>query len=98
MKTQSANVEAIQARADSRIRAGDNLLKLSSAATRLDVSMATVWGKIKNDPKFPRPLYDENGMCRIIERELNEYMAARYASNSSGRANRARNGRERIAA
>lgn len=89
MRTKHADITAL-ANANSRIRAGDHLLKLSTAATRLDVSMATVWKKIKNDPKFPRILYDNNGMCRIIERELDDYIAARYAAQPSDRANRAR--------
>jgi predicted DNA-binding transcriptional regulator AlpA len=75
---------------EKRLQPGDVYLKVSTAATRMDVSMSTVWDRIKNDDRFPRPLYDGKGMARIIERELLAYMANTYSDGKSDRAKRAR--------
>lgn len=95
MSTQQPEVPEIS---NPRYRPGDCYCKPSSVAARFNRSLAWVWGQVKNDPQFPKPVYNpKNGMCFFIERELNDF-AARFVDQSSGRANRARMGRERIAA
>jgi hypothetical protein len=91
MKTEHANIQALQAMADSnsRIELGDKLLKISTVSEILDQSMTKTWDDIRKG-LLPPPIYDRNGMARIIDRELYGKMTARYSNPPSDRAQRAR--------
>ena len=72
------------------LRPGERLIKISTAAELEDVSLATVWHKIRTDPNYPKPRYDDKGMARLSEIDLNAYLAAKYSEQPKNRANRAR--------
>lgn len=72
------------------LQIGDGLIKISTAAKLEDVSVATVWHRIRTDPNYPKPRYDSKGLARIVASEHTAYMAATYSEQPKGRANRAR--------
>lgn len=75
----------------SRPRLSDELRSPRTVADRFDRSLAWLWLKVKNDPKFPKPVYKE-GVAYFIEREIGEYVASCFVDESSDRAARARRG------
>jgi hypothetical protein len=84
-------------RPDLRPQPGDSLIKISTAAEREDVSLATVWHKIRTDPQYPKPVYDAKGMARLIERQHSAYIAKTYSEQPKDRASRARIHRKKAA-
>ena len=78
---------------EQRLRPSDELRSPSTVAKRFDRSLPWVWLKVKNDPNFPKPVY-QAGIPFFIERELGDYITARFVPQSSDRAARARLGKE----
>jgi predicted DNA-binding transcriptional regulator AlpA len=67
------------------------LLKPSSAAKKFDRAKTWLYGEMKNNPDFPKPLYSQDGMAFFIERELDEYIWSTFVrGQSSDRACRMR--------
>lgn len=81
--------------AESAAVADYKLIKLSTAAEREDISMATLWNYVRNDPDFPPLVYDANGRARISERLHTIYLAKKYSAQPSARAAQARAARAR---
>lgn len=71
----------------------DELRSPSTVAKRFDRSLPWVWLKVKNDPKFPKPVYHD-GIPFFIEREIGDYITKNFVAQSSDRAARARLGRQ----
>lgn len=99
MTTESANVEsanaeallaALQAELRKAFQPGESVIKISTAAEREDVSLATAWNNVRTDPNYPKTLHDSRGMARLIERQHNAYMAWKWAAMPKNRAYRAR--------
>lgn len=93
MTNQSADKSASDNSA--RLLPGDELRKPSTTAKKLGRSLSWIWEKLRKDQAFPRPIYNADGMCFFIERELDEYIRRNY---SAAPADRARHARERLAA
>jgi len=74
-----------------RPRPSDELRSPPTVAKRFDRSLSWVWLKVKNDPKFPKPVY-QAGIPFFIERELGDYITEGFVAQSSDRAARARLG------
>ena len=84
-----ANIEALQAMAD-RLRPGDQVRKPSETARKLGRSVSWLWERLRKDASFPRPLYNGEGSCFFIEREIDEYLKRTLCAKPSDRARYAR--------
>lgn len=72
-----------------RILPGDTVRKFADACReRFGHSPRWGWGKLKDDPAFPRPIYID-GSPHLVDREIDQYLArcptARPANNITDR-------------
>ena len=58
------------------IPSGTRCLSPNKTCEKFDRKKSWLWDRVKNDPRFPKPVYLSSGSPVFLEHELDAYIAA----------------------